>query len=157
MQFLRFHKHSSHLFYLSRISTHCCEDLCRLSVWGDANRYKVALPWTGEDAVCARGAHTYTGLTDKQILRSLRGIRQLRRLCKVVNIKRTIQRWVNAVDRNRVLRGDYPVGNTLHDIATWAAKHFLSCIWSAEVFRENGLEGRSYAYWACGCPARRYL
>ena len=36
----------------------------------------------------------------------IEGYSSLKRLCMVVNIKRTIQRWVNAVDINRVLWGD---------------------------------------------------
>ena len=43
----------------------------------------------------------------------IEGYSSLRRLCKVVNIKRR-----DAVERNRVFRDDYSIGNTLHDIAT---------------------------------------
>ena len=69
---------------------------------------------------CKKNDWVQLPLCPPNFLRSLRGIRQIRRLCKVVNIRRR-----DAVDINRVLRGDYPVGDTLYDIATWAVNSIL--------------------------------
>ena len=85
--------------------------------WSAAESLQLAPLSVGRNQLRASQAHN-ADCNRPPFLRSLRGIRQLRRLCKVVNIRHTIQRWVNAVDRNRVFRGDYSVGNTLHDIAT---------------------------------------